>query len=79
VWATPAGANPAWRCIVANHLTIDELSSLLGLKERDIVRICQRESVPIYHGRVDKMLFVRSMEAAGYDLSEPAQGMLATH
>lgn len=62
---------------MANHLTIGELSSLLGLKERDIVRICQKEAVPIYQGRVDKMLFVRQLEAGGYDLSEPAQGMLA--
>ena len=62
---------------MANHLTVDELSSLLGLKERDIIRICQREAVPIYQGKVDKMLFVRSMEAGGYDLSEPAQGLLA--
>ncbi|MDH3724893.1 MAG: hypothetical protein OER93_04005 [Thermoleophilia bacterium] len=62
---------------MANHLTIDELSSLLGLRERDIVRICQKEAIPIYQGRVDKMLFVRSLRAGGYHLSEPAQGMLA--
>ena len=61
---------------MANHLTVEELSSLLGLKERDIVRICRREAVPIYQGRIDKMLFVRSLRAAGHDLSEPAQGML---
>ena len=62
---------------MANHLTIDELSSLLGLKEREIVRICQKEAIPIYQGRVDKMLFVRTMRAGGYHLSEPAQGLLA--
>lgn len=62
---------------MANHLTIEEIGSLLGLKDRDVVRICQKESVPIYQGKIDKMLFVESMRAGGYDLSEPAQGMLA--
>jgi hypothetical protein len=63
---------------MANHLTPSELSMLLGIKEREVVRICFEESVPIYQGKVDKALFVQSMEAAGRQLNEPAHDLLAS-
>jgi hypothetical protein len=43
---------------MANHLTPDELSKEVGLKREDVIRLCHEYSVPIYHGKIDKTLFV---------------------
>jgi len=42
---------------MANHLTPDELSKETGIDREDVIRICLEESVPIYHGKIDKTLF----------------------
>lgn len=57
---------------MANHLTPDELAELCAMAPRQVVRLCVETSVPIYNGRVDKTLFVRSVTAAGYRLPEMA-------
>ena len=49
---------------MANHLTPDELSEALGLQRKQVVRLCVETSVPIYNGRIDKTLFVRSVAEA---------------
>jgi hypothetical protein len=61
---------------VANHLTPDELSEALGLARKQIVRMCVETSVPIYNGRIDKMLFLSSVTAAGHRLPEEAEQLL---
>ena len=61
---------------MANHLTPDELSELVGLERRDVVRLFVEQSVPIYNGRIDKTLFVRSLIAAGHPVPENAQAIL---
>jgi hypothetical protein len=45
-----------------NHLTPDELSKEVGLKREDVIRLCHENSVPIYHGKIDKTLFVAVRE-----------------
>ena len=42
---------------MANHLTPDELSKETGIDRDEVIRICLEESVPIYHGKIDKTLF----------------------
>jgi hypothetical protein len=42
---------------MANHLTPDELSKEYGMKREDVIRLCYEQSVPIYHGKIDKSLF----------------------
>jgi hypothetical protein len=42
---------------MANHLTPEELSREFGMKREDVVRLCVEQSVPIYHGKIDKSLF----------------------
>jgi hypothetical protein len=59
-----------------NHLTPEELSEALGMNRTDVVRICIEEAVPIYNGRVDKTLFVKSMEASGRGVPEAAEERL---
>jgi hypothetical protein len=50
---------------MANHLTPDELSKEIGIDRDEVIRICLEESVPIYHGKIDKTLFSAQLEALG--------------
>lgn len=61
---------------MANHLTPDELSEATGLDRREIVKLCLSECVPIYNGRIDKTLFVRSAMAAGHELPDQARRLI---
>jgi hypothetical protein len=62
---------------VAIHLTPDELSDALGITSKDVIRMCQEESVPILHGRIDKTLFMFSLKAAGHPLPEDSEDLLS--
>jgi hypothetical protein len=50
---------------MANHLTPEELSKELGIDREQIIRVCLQESVPIYHGKIDKTLFQAQLQALG--------------
>jgi hypothetical protein len=50
---------------MANHLTPDELSEELGIDREEVIKVCLQESVPIYHGKIDKTLFQAQLEALG--------------
>ena len=50
---------------MANHLTPEELSKELGIERDEIIKVCLQESVPIYHGKIDKTLFQAQLEALG--------------
>ena len=50
---------------MANHLTPEELSKELGIERDVVIRICIEESIPIYHGKIDKTLFQAHLEATG--------------
>ncbi len=50
---------------MANHLTPEELSKELGIERDEIIRVCVQESIPIYHGKIDKSLFQAHLQAAG--------------
>ena len=47
---------------MANHLTPEELSKETGMKREDVIRLCHEQSVPIYHGKIDKSLFAAVQE-----------------
>jgi hypothetical protein len=47
---------------MANHLTPEELSKELGMKREEVIRLCHEQSVPIYHGKIDKSLFTAVRE-----------------
>lgn len=42
---------------MANHLTPEELSEELNIDRQEVIRLCIEESIPIYHGKIDKTLF----------------------
>jgi hypothetical protein len=50
---------------VANHLTPEELSKELGIEREEIIRVCLEESIPIYHGKIDRSLFEAQLAASG--------------
>lgn len=51
---------------MANHLTPDELADAIGMKPDRLVRYCLEQSIPIYHGRVDKSLVLTSLMETGH-------------
>jgi len=58
---------------MANHLTPDELSKEVGIDRDEVIRICMEEHVPIYHGKIDKYLFLlSSSQAQGSSAHLPA-------
>ncbi len=52
---------------MANHLTPEELSKEVGIDRDEVIRICLEESVPIYHGKIDKYLFATVHQAASQE------------
>ncbi|HEY8108338.1 MAG TPA: hypothetical protein VIC70_06525 [Gaiellaceae bacterium] len=47
---------------MANHLTPEELSKEFGLDRQEVIRVCVEEGVPIYHGKIDKYLFLMTQQ-----------------
>lgn len=50
---------------MAIHLTPTELAREAGLDRRDVIDKCVQMGVPIYNGRIDKTLFLISLERQG--------------
>ena len=48
---------------MANHLTPEEIAKELGIDRDEVIRVCMKEGVPIYHGKIDKYLFQAQLEA----------------
>lgn len=49
---------------MAIHLTPTELARESGLERREVITKCMELGVPIFQGRIDKTLFLASMEQA---------------
>ncbi len=47
---------------MANHLTPTELARESGLERRDVIVKCVELGVPIFNGRIDKTLFLSSLQ-----------------
>jgi hypothetical protein len=50
---------------MAIHLTPTEMARECGLERRDVIAKCMEMGVPIFQGRVDKTLFLASLEDEG--------------
>jgi hypothetical protein len=48
---------------MAVHLTPTELARESGLERRDVISKCMELGVPIFQGRIDKTLFLTSLQA----------------
>jgi hypothetical protein len=59
---------------VPNHFTPEELSKELGIDREDVIRLCLEESIPIYHGKIDRSLFEAQLQAAAGAPRQAATG-----
>jgi hypothetical protein len=50
---------------VPNHLTPSELADEMNMKRREVISKCMEMNVPIFHGRIDKTLFVSNLRKLG--------------
>lgn len=52
---------------MANHLTPTELADEVEMKRQEVIARCVQMGIPIFHGRIDKTLFMASLRqlAAG--------------
>lgn len=60
---------------MANHLTPSELALEAGLDRRDVISKCVELGVPIFHGKIDKTLFLTTL---GSESSDAAGARIAT-
>lgn len=54
---------------MANHLTPTELARESGLERRDVIAKCVQWGVPIFNGKIDKSLFLSSLNEVSLDSS----------
>ena len=57
-----------------NHFTPDELSKELGIAREEVIRLCLEESIPIYHGKIDRSLFEAQLQATAGAPRQAATG-----
>lgn len=49
---------------MAIHLTPTELAREAGMHRREVIARCMQMGVPIFEGRIDKTLFIASLQDA---------------
>ena len=57
---------------MAIHLTPTELAREAGMHRREVIAKCMQLGVPIFEGRIDKTLFLSSLQAS-QRRSQPAK------
>ena len=58
---------------MANHLTPTELARESGLERREVISKCVELGVPIFQGRIDKSLFLASLQQSDAPQPQAAQ------
>ena len=58
---------------MANHLTPAELASEVDMQRQEVIARCVQMGIPIFHGRIDKTLFIASLK----QLAAPARDRVA--
>ena len=61
----------AQRALAATHI----LRRFNGQSRKTLFKLCAQEGVPVFHGRIDKTLFVQTMTAAGHRLPDGVQDL----
>jgi hypothetical protein len=49
---------------MANHLTPSELADQLRMDQQEVIGKCVQMGVPIFHGRIDRVLFESSLRSS---------------
>jgi hypothetical protein len=58
---------------MAIHLTPTEMARESGLERRDVIAKCMEMGVPIFQGRIDKTLFLASLDDVAGVERRPAE------
>ena len=58
---------------MANHLTPSEIADEVNMKRREVIAKCMEMGVPIFQGKIDKSLFVASLEQFTEDSKQTQQ------
>jgi hypothetical protein len=58
---------------MANHLTPTELAREAGLERREVIAKCMEMGIPIFQGRIDKSLFLASLQQVPRPAQQPAK------
>lgn len=58
---------------MANHLTPTELAREAGLERREVITKCVELGVPIFQGRIDKSLFLATLQQSSTSQPQAAQ------
>lgn len=58
---------------MAIHLTPTEMARESGLERRDVIAKCMEMGVPIFQGRIDKTLFLASLQDLSGAEGQPAE------
>lgn len=53
---------------MANHLTPTELAREAGLDRREVLSKCREMGVPVFHGCIDRSLFLANLREQEHDL-----------
>lgn len=46
------------------HVTPNQLAKMTGMDRAEVIDTCRKHSIPVLHGRIDKSLFMLSVESA---------------
>ena len=57
---------------MANHLTPTELADEVDMKRQEVIESCVQMGIPIFHGRIDKTLFMTSLRTLSKRTQERA-------
>ncbi len=57
---------------MGNHVTPTELAREAGLERREVLSKCLELGVPVFHGRIDKSLFLASIKQSEPRANAPA-------
>lgn len=55
---------------LANHLTPTELADEVQMQRQEVIAKCVEMGIPIFHGRIDKTLFMTSLRHAQRDTAD---------
>jgi len=67
------GTGPSTRrSALANHLTPTELADEVDMKRQEVIERCVQMGIPIFHGRIDKTLFMTSLRTLSKRTQERA-------
>ncbi len=57
---------------MAVHLTPEEIADVLEVGPGDVVNAAHDLDVPVFQGRIDRVLFAEALRAAGHPLADVA-------